>query len=159
MTYNTSSLRMWKTNAEFIRPKWGIYRSLNDSASLRDEIVYFANFSIIEEDDFIDPSVNISTTATELNTPTFDISIKFSERVNGFAEEDIVVTNGTVQAGSLSTSNNVDFSATVVPAFTGDVTVDIPVGAAQDAAGNDNEASNELSIPFSGTNSVKAEKS
>ncbi|MFC2129300.1 Ig-like domain-containing protein [Bacteroidota bacterium] len=144
--YSSSSLRMWKTSADFIRPKWGIYRSLNDAASLRDEIVYFANFSIYEEEDVIDPSVNISTSATELNTPTFDISIQFSEDVSGFTKDDIVITNAFVEAGSLSTSDNVTFSATIVPDFTGDVTIDIPIGAAQDAAGNDNEASNQITV-------------
>ncbi|MCW8849854.1 MAG: T9SS type A sorting domain-containing protein, partial [Melioribacteraceae bacterium] len=34
---------------DFIRPKWGIYRSLNDSSSLRDEAVRFADFSIQEQ--------------------------------------------------------------------------------------------------------------
>lgn len=146
MTYSTNSLRMWKTDADFIRPKWGIYRSLNDAASLRDEILYFANFSIYEKDDVINPSVKISTSATELNTPTFDISIKFSEEVSGFAESDIVLINGSVQTGSLSTSNNVTFSATIIPAFTGDVTAYIQSGAAKDAAGNYNEASNQITV-------------
>lgn len=41
-------LRMWKTDAEFIRPKWGIYRSLNQKEDLRDEIILFNKF-IIEE--------------------------------------------------------------------------------------------------------------
>lgn len=35
-------------NDVFIRPKWGVYRSLNSAASLRDEQVLFANFSIEE---------------------------------------------------------------------------------------------------------------
>ncbi len=48
MSYTNNSIRMWKTGASFIRPKWGIYRSLNDVASLRDEAVLFANFSIHE---------------------------------------------------------------------------------------------------------------
>ncbi|MFK7948626.1 MAG: hypothetical protein AB8G11_13630 [Saprospiraceae bacterium] len=39
MSYSDNNIRMWKTDAEFIRPKWGIYRSLNDSTSLRDEEV------------------------------------------------------------------------------------------------------------------------
>lgn len=47
-SYSNLSLRMWKTDADFIRPKWGIYRSLLSASSLRDEIVLFANF-IIEE--------------------------------------------------------------------------------------------------------------
>lgn len=48
LSYSSTSLRMWRTNATFIRPKWGIYRSLNNSADLRNEEVLFANFSIKE---------------------------------------------------------------------------------------------------------------
>lgn len=48
MSYSNDDIRMWKTQADFIRPKWGIYRSLNDAGSLRDEEVLFANFSIEE---------------------------------------------------------------------------------------------------------------
>lgn len=48
MAYKNEDIRMWKTNAAFIRPKWGIYRSLNDATNLRDEEVLFADFSIEE---------------------------------------------------------------------------------------------------------------
>ncbi|MDF1547283.1 MAG: T9SS type A sorting domain-containing protein, partial [Bacteroidales bacterium] len=48
LTYSNNSIRTWKTDAEFIRPKWGIYRSLNNPDDLRDEILYFANFVITE---------------------------------------------------------------------------------------------------------------
>ncbi len=41
-------LRMWKDNAQFLRPKWGLYRSLKHSDQLRDEQVRFADFEIIE---------------------------------------------------------------------------------------------------------------
>lgn len=47
-SYSDPSIRMWKTDADFIRPKWGIYRSLNNAQQLRDEIVHFADFSIEE---------------------------------------------------------------------------------------------------------------
>lgn len=46
--YIDGNIRMWKTGADFQRPKWGIYRSLNNSAQLRDEEVLFADFSIEE---------------------------------------------------------------------------------------------------------------
>ena len=46
--YENNALRMWKTNASFMRPKWGIYRSLNDQSSLQDESVFFADFMITE---------------------------------------------------------------------------------------------------------------
>lgn len=50
LDYSSTSIRMWKTGASFIRPKWGIYRSLNVPSDLRDEIVLFADFSILEEE-------------------------------------------------------------------------------------------------------------
>jgi len=48
LKYSSSQLRMWKTNADFVRPKWGIYRSLKRASDLRDEEVLFADFSIKE---------------------------------------------------------------------------------------------------------------
>lgn len=48
MTYNNDNIRMWKTDADFIRPKWGIYRSLNSPGDLRDEMVSFSDFVITE---------------------------------------------------------------------------------------------------------------
>lgn len=47
-SYESTSLKMWKTDADFLRPKWGIYRSLLDSNSLKDEDVLFSDFSIEE---------------------------------------------------------------------------------------------------------------
>lgn len=49
--YENDDIRMWKTDADFIRPKWGIYRSLEFAEQLRDEQVFFANFSIEENPD------------------------------------------------------------------------------------------------------------
>lgn len=48
LTYTDNALKNWQTNAIFVRPKWGIYRSLNSASNLRDEEVLFANFSIEE---------------------------------------------------------------------------------------------------------------
>lgn len=47
-SYTNKSIRTWKTGARFIRPKWGIYRSLKDSDSLSDEQVLFADFKVTE---------------------------------------------------------------------------------------------------------------
>ena len=47
-SYTNNSIKNWQTDAEFVRPKWGIYRSLLNQADLRDETVLFANFSIHE---------------------------------------------------------------------------------------------------------------
>ena len=48
LSYTDNDIRMWRTDADFVRPKWGIYRSLDNVADLRDEEVLFANFSIAE---------------------------------------------------------------------------------------------------------------
>ena len=44
--YTNNTIRTWKTDAEFLRPKWGIYRSLNVPSDLQDEEVLFADISI-----------------------------------------------------------------------------------------------------------------
>lgn len=47
-TYTNENSINWRPAAEFVRPKWGVYRSLIYSEDLRDEIVRFADFQIIE---------------------------------------------------------------------------------------------------------------
>ena len=46
--YSNNNIVNWRPGADFVRPKWGIYRSLINSQDLRDETVLFANFSIEE---------------------------------------------------------------------------------------------------------------
>ncbi|GGI58128.1 polysaccharide lyase [Winogradskyella haliclonae] len=46
--YSNNSIINWRPNADFVRPKWGIYRSLINSQDLRNEEVLFADFSITE---------------------------------------------------------------------------------------------------------------
>lgn len=49
LSYTNNDLMTIRYDNTFIRPKWGIYRSLNNPADLRDEAVRFAGFSIAEE--------------------------------------------------------------------------------------------------------------
>jgi hypothetical protein len=44
--YVNRALQLWRTGTTFSRPKWGIYRSLNDASYLRDEEVRFGGFCI-----------------------------------------------------------------------------------------------------------------
>lgn len=46
--YSNNSIVNWQPGASFVRPKWGIYRSLINEQDLRDEEVLYANFSIEE---------------------------------------------------------------------------------------------------------------
>ncbi|MEE1945269.1 heparin lyase I family protein [Pedobacter sp. KR3-3] len=50
LTYSNSNIDLWRTGTTFCRPKWGIYRSLNNTSYLRDEAVRFADFCIAEGD-------------------------------------------------------------------------------------------------------------
>lgn len=61
MNYTNNALRMWKTDADFQRPKWGIYRSLLDASSLQDEEVLFADISITELTTISVPKFNEAT--------------------------------------------------------------------------------------------------
>jgi hypothetical protein len=46
--YSNSLIINWRPGANFVRPKWGIYRSLLNVQDLRDEEVLFADFRITE---------------------------------------------------------------------------------------------------------------
>lgn len=48
LAYSNTNMDLWRNGISFCRPKWGIYRSLNNSARLRDEEVRFADFCIAE---------------------------------------------------------------------------------------------------------------
>jgi hypothetical protein len=48
LSYSNNSLMTIRPDNSFLRPKWGIYRSLNTPADLRDEAVRFSGFSIQE---------------------------------------------------------------------------------------------------------------
>ena len=48
LSYNNNNIMTIRPDNNFIRPKWGIYRSLLSAADLRDESVRFAGFSIQE---------------------------------------------------------------------------------------------------------------
>lgn len=51
-SYSSGDIDMWRDGATFARPKWGIYRSLDQSEQLRDEQVRFDRFCLAkgEED-------------------------------------------------------------------------------------------------------------
>ncbi len=48
LAYNNNSIMTIRADNSFIRPKWGIYRSLDHPTDLRDESIRFAGFSIKE---------------------------------------------------------------------------------------------------------------
>ena len=66
--YSDQDIINWRPGADFVRPKWGIYRSLLNAQDLRDETVLFANFSIeevettsVKQDDVTDHTFRVNT--------------------------------------------------------------------------------------------------
>jgi len=61
------------------------------------------------------------------------------------------VTNGSVDAASLSTADDITYTVDVSPTADGAVTLQVPATSAQDAAGNDNTVSNTASVTYDTT--------
>ena len=93
--------------------------------------------------DTMSPTVTISSDVTAPVNGPFPITVAFSELVTGFELDDLVVSNGS--ASDLRGSN-ANYTATITPAASGTVTVDIAAGAAQDGAGNPSGAAAQFSI-------------
>lgn len=51
LNFKSNTLRMWKTDASFIRAKWGIYRSLLEPEKLKDETLLFSDILAVEVND------------------------------------------------------------------------------------------------------------
>ena len=49
--YYSDNVDLWRRGTTFVRPKWGIYRSLLDSPALRDEAVLFDSFCLAKGND------------------------------------------------------------------------------------------------------------
>ncbi|MGS2741045.1 Ig-like domain-containing protein [Sinomicrobium sp. M5D2P17] len=95
------------------------------------------------------PTVTISTATPSPVNMAFTATITFSEAVTGFVSGDITVTNATIS--NLQTSDNITYTVTVTPGADGEVTLQVPAGAAQNIGENGNSASNTLSIVYDGT--------
>ncbi len=113
------------------------------------------------EADLTKRSVTLSGPAVTLSGPTetqngpFDVSIAFLKKapsvalipepvsVTGFEKDDVTVGNGSITAFS---GSGAQYTATISPAATGIVTVEVPANMAVDAANNGNDASNRISV-------------
>jgi hypothetical protein len=112
--YAIQNIDLWRTGANWNRPKWGIYRSLNSKQQLRDEIVKFADFSVW--DSAIIPPVaiknNIKVSGVKIipNPAISYIKIQLSNKINNL-EFRIVDQTGRVVMGNLAvTAQNIDIS-------------------------------------------------
>ena len=104
------------------------------------------------------PTVTITAASAVENNPqsgAFEVTITFSEVVNGFIASDITLTTtlteGTGNATVTLTSGSdgdTEYTAEITPPDNaeGEVKIQVPAGAAQDAANLDNTASSEFGV-------------
>lgn len=90
------------------------------------------------------PEVTLSTSNTNVSAP-FSVNTAFNEVVTGLSISDFTISNGTASALSGSGSN---YSFTLTPNADGAVSIQLPANRVQDAAGNNNNASNTLNITY-----------
>jgi hypothetical protein len=79
-------------------------------------------------------------------TGSFKVSAVFAETVSGFEMADVTVTNGKVSV--LSSTDQINYTLTVVPTKSGAVTVTVPKDAASSAAGLKSASSNVISTTY-----------
>ncbi len=70
----------------------------------------------------------------------FVVTVTFNESVHGLEESDFLITNGTLNPGSLTALGENDslFTIAVTPIATGDVLIDLPVSVVLDDDSNEN---------------------
>lgn len=90
-------------------------------------------------------SLQIKSGTNPMTSPTFGVTVTFSEEVEGFTIDDISVTNAVVSnfQKTGSTTYNADVTTT---SFGDNVSITISEGAATDAAGNNASAASLASI-------------
>ncbi|MGF1497893.1 MAG: Ig-like domain-containing protein, partial [Elainellaceae cyanobacterium] len=95
------------------------------------------------EADLTAPTVSLSSAVTSPISGAVLVEVSFSEAVNGFEAADLMMTNGTLVANSFAGTDDT-YSFSIMPTADGEMTVSLAGAIAQDAAGNENTASNSL---------------
>ncbi|WP_159439859.1 Ig-like domain-containing protein [Pontibacter lucknowensis] len=88
------------------------------------------------------PTVVLASSAPEKLNAAFEVTVTFSEAVTGFTAADVTVVNGTVTA--FAAKGDKEYTLQITPQANGEVRVSIAAGVAQDAAGNLNLVSDQL---------------
>jgi hypothetical protein len=110
LSYSNSDIATIRPDNTFIRPKWGIYRSLNDVVNLRDEAVRFSDFSIAEVNTL---NVNSNSNAeifVTLPNPIIDKLVLSAEIINKFDSLRLFDITGKLLLEKNKLSNEIDVS-------------------------------------------------
>ncbi|AWA29885.1 hypothetical protein HYN48_07230 [Flavobacterium magnum] len=95
--------------------------------------------------DNVQPTVSITSGASNPTNANIPVTVTFSESVSNFVQGDVTVGNGSVTSFS---GSGTTYTFTVVPSSNGTVTVDVAAGVATDQASNLNTAAAQLSRVF-----------
>ncbi len=143
LEYANTNIDLWRTNADYNRPKWGMYRLKN--SVLQDEEIRLSDFCISEIDsmlcpaeavlvpDTIAPTAPANLMATNISMNIVDLVWEESNDVYGVTAYDLIQDGNFVQTTSNTfiTINNLNPGTT----YTFNV-------LAKDAAGNISQSSN-----------------
>ncbi len=110
LSYSNSDIATIRPDNTFIRPKWGIYRSLNDVENLRDEAVRFSDFSIAEVSDLnVNSNSNAEIFATFPN-PIIDKLALSDEIIQQFDSLQLFDITGKLLLDKNNLLNEIDVS-------------------------------------------------
>lgn len=104
----------------------------------------FDNVQVIGAQAVVAPAVTLSAAST-IETGPFTVQAQFTQPVTGLTVGDFVLTNAT--ASNLTGSGS-SYSITLTPVSPGLVTVNLPAGAAQNAAAAGSLASNTVGVTY-----------
>ena len=104
LTYENNSINNWRPGADFVRPKWGIYRGLVTTGDLRDEQVLFNNFSI-EELGTLSTATNNNSDFKIIENPATDI-LHFQTSILGDYSLQINDLKGSIVKSGMQTNSN-----------------------------------------------------
>lgn len=107
---NIATIRLGAVDNSFIRPKWGIYRSLLNEASLRDDSIRFSDFSISEGTLSTDAFPSNFEDTILFPNPVLD-NLELSQKdIQDYDSIQIYDANGKLMMFRQLTSNNLDLS-------------------------------------------------
>jgi hypothetical protein len=105
MAYTNTNIATIRPDNTFIRPKWGIYRSLLSPGDLRDEAVRFSDFSITEGFTPFGPQTYFWTgnvgPVLFFNTANWNTALDGSGTSRNPLTDDILVMDGSNVAGNI----------------------------------------------------------
>ena len=110
LSYSNSNIATIRPDNTFIRPKWGIYRSLNDVENLRDEAVRFSDFSITEVASLAINSISNDDVFAALPNPIIDKLELSDEIVNKFHSFQLFDISGKLLLEKCNLLNEIDVS-------------------------------------------------